>query len=89
MDIPSPDQTEGDGGMWETLGECPGYVIGEATIKAALPASHPVCKYCQPYVRYESAYDRYSCRITGEYLFSINKERGKLCPFRWEGEKGG
>lgn len=69
---------------FESHGECSGYLKGKAEITNALPLQYPVCKYCQVYLRYESAYDRYSCRITGEFLFDIKKHRGSLCPFKWE-----
>gem|GEM_PF-2295702 len=72
--------------IWESLGSCDNYIIGEATIKAALPAKAPYCQYCT-YISYQQSYDRHSCRITGEWILNYKKERGEQCPFIFEMEE--
>lgn len=72
--------------MFESLGSCGSYLMGEATIKTSLPAKAPYCQYC-PYISYQSAYDRHYCRITEEWILNYRKERGEMCPFDWKGEE--
>lgn len=68
---------------FEGPGQCKTYLRGEAQVVVHLPATHPHCQYC-PHIAYQQPYDRYHCRITGEWIMNYKKERGQECPFKWE-----
>lgn len=74
--------------QFESLGSCMDYLTGMATIKVSLPRKAPYCQYC-PHISYQQAYDRHSCRITGEWILNYKKERGEQCPFDWEEDNNG
>ena len=71
--------------IWESLGACDAYLTATAEIKIHLPKKKPFCQYCEQ-VRYQQSYDRHYCGLTGDYLMDIKKERGVLCPLKFEKE---
>lgn len=44
------------------------------------PENKVCCQYCRLFCRYEDAYNRYSCRLTDEWLLDIKGGVGHLCP---------
>jgi hypothetical protein len=69
-----------------------GYLTGSITINVHFPIDHKgklhkCCKYCDKFCRYEQNYNRYSCKLTGEWLFDIEHEIGLNCPLKFEEEK--
>lgn len=46
------------------------------------PNGDEVCRWCHLFLRYEDAYKRYSCRLTGEWILDPLNERGALCPLK-------
>lgn len=55
-----------DAMKFDSLGQCLGYVTG--TVKIHLPKEKQVCQYCVM-LRYEESCKRYSCRLSGEWIF--------------------
>jgi hypothetical protein len=60
------------------------YVHATATIDIYFPDGQVKCKFCQQ-IRFEEAYQRYSCRLTGEWLLSPFTGIGPRCPLTFEG----
>lgn len=48
------------------------------------PNGDCVCKWCPLFLRYEDAFKRYSCRLTGEWILDPTHERGANCPLIME-----
>lgn len=60
------------------------YTYGKTEINIPFPNGNEVCRWCSLFLRYEDAYKRYSCRLTGEWILDPGHERGQECPFRIE-----
>ncbi len=67
----------------ESLGQCLRYVTGEA--KLYLPKEKAACQYCVM-LRFEESYKRYSCRLTGEWVFDPFNTIAIGCPIEWRDE---
>ena len=56
------------------------YTARTATIDVYFPEGHEACQFCRLFCRYEDSFNRYSCRLTDEWLLDPFHERGRLCP---------
>lgn len=56
------------------------YTHGRAETQINFPNGDEACRWCHLYLRYEDAYKRYSCRLTGEWILDPMNERGASCP---------
>lgn len=76
---------------YESIGKCDNYIKGTLkgirTVVVWLPGNYPYCAWCQPFFR-EHSLERYSCRLTEEWLFNPKKERAEHCPIKWEDQNG-
>ena len=68
---------------FESLGKCLEYSTG--TVKIHLPKEKRVCQYCVM-LRYEESYKRFSCRISGEWIFDPFNGIPEHCPITWGDE---
>lgn len=70
----------------------PAYKTGTAEFVVNFPIDskgnvYDICEYC-PACKCEQMYsNRMSCRITGEYLFDIQHQRGQMCPLKFKEEE--
>jgi hypothetical protein len=55
------------------------YTSGELRFAVHFPEGEVICRWC-PYIRYEEHYKRYSCRITGRWVFDPMNNIGEHCP---------
>ncbi len=69
--------------IWESLGACDRYIVGQATVQVALPVKAATCQYCR-FISSHPAYERYYCKLTDEWLLNWKRERGAECPIKWE-----
>lgn len=60
------------------------YGHGQAIVDVFFPNKECVCKWCSLFLRYEDAFKRYSCRLTGECILDPNHEIGAKCPIVME-----
>lgn len=49
-------------------------------IPVYFPNGEIVCKWCRLFLRYEDAFQRYSCRLTDEWILDPAHEIGQSCP---------
>ncbi len=56
------------------------YGHGQAVVDVHFPNKDCVCRWCSLFLRYEEAFKRYSCRLSGEWIFDPFHERGSRCP---------
>lgn len=58
----------------------------KATIEVPVyfPEGKRACKWCWLFCRYEKDYNRYSCKLTSEWLLNPEKEIGQACPLKFE-----
>ena len=57
-------------------------------VTVSFPEGREVCQWCPLFLRYEEAFRRYSCRLTGEWIpdpFGMRGARGPLEMERSEG----
>lgn len=59
------------------------YETGSVEVPVHFPEGKRACKYCWPFCRYERDYNRYSCKLTEEWLLDIDKGIGKACPLKF------
>lgn len=64
------------------------YVTGQTTVAVHFPNGDCVCRWCPLFLRYEEAYRRYSCRLSGEWILDPVHERGTRCPLAMEEDEG-
>ena len=64
------------------------YTNGTATVAIHFPEDDVFCRWCPLFLRYEEAYRRYSCRLTGEWILDPFNERGQKCPLQFNGKEG-
>lgn len=73
---------------WESMGSCyeyiKGTITGIRTIEIYLPKKNPVCSRCM-YFR-EHTLERYSCRLTEEWIFNPTRDRDNNCLIKWSDE---
>ena len=50
-----------------------------------LPKEKAACQYCVM-LRFEESYKRYSCRLTGEWVFDPFNTIAIGCPIEWRDE---
>lgn len=60
------------------------YDEAEVSFSMFFPEGRRVCKYCWAFCKYEPNYNRYSCKLTGEWLEDIEKRRGDTCPLQFK-----
>ena len=72
------------------MNEVDSYLRGKITINIHFPIVknkiYKCCKYCDKFCRYEQNYNRYSCKLTQEWLLDVEHEIGNLCPLNFEVE---
>ena len=62
------------------------YSHGQAVIDVYFPSGKEHCQFCTSFLRYEEHFKRYSCRLTGEWIFDPFHGRGEECPIVFEGK---
>ena len=60
------------------------YQKSEASVPVYFPEGKKACKWCWIFCRYERDYNRYSCKLTNEWLLDVEQEIGKCCPLKFE-----
>lgn len=60
------------------------YAHGQVVVDVYFPNRQCVCKWCPLFLRYEEAFKRYSCRLTGEWILDPAHEIGAKCPIVME-----
>lgn len=61
------------------------YVTGTAQVTVHFPEGRVCCQWCPLFLRYEENFKRYSCRLTGEWIFNPFHGAGGRCPIHFEG----
>lgn len=62
------------------------YETGLVTVPIHFPEGKRSCKYCWLFCRYERDFNRYSCKLTDEWLEDIERGVGKICPLEFKGD---
>lgn len=63
------------------------YAVGTADVSIYFPQGDVACHWCHLFLRYEEAYRRYSCRLTGEWILEPWNEIGQKCPLKIKKEE--
>ena len=64
------------------------YEDATAHVDVFFPEGHIACQYCKLFCRYEENFQRYSCRLTDEWLIGVKQGVGRMCPLIFDkGEK--
>lgn len=67
----------GDGVSW--------FDTATAHVAVHFPEGKRACKWCYLFCKFERDYNRYSCKITGEWLEDIGRGIGRACPLEFGG----
>lgn len=59
------------------------YTKATAKVPVYFPENHVACQYCRLFCRYEDAFQRYSCRLTDEWLLDVKHGVGENCPLEF------
>lgn len=62
------------------MNEVLAYGHGQAVVDVYFPNGDVACRWCPLFLRYEEAFRRYSCRLSGEWIADPIHGRGQLCP---------
>lgn len=54
------------------------------TVPVYFPEGKRACKWCWLFCRFERDYNRYSCKLSNEWLDDIDHRIGKACPLQFE-----
>ena len=65
------------------------YTRGYAGVDVFFPMGEEACKWCRLFLRYEENFNRYSCRLTDDWIPDPFHGRGQRCPLVMENEEEG
>ena len=60
------------------------YETGTVNVSIHFPEGKRACKWCWLFCRFEKDFNRYSCKLTDEWLDDVEKKTGKACPLKFE-----
>ena len=59
------------------------YETGMANVPVHFPNGDVCCRWCPMFLRFEEPFERYSCRLTGDWIADIGA-RQEWCPLKFE-----
>lgn len=63
------------------------YATGTVNVAVHFPNQKIQCQWCPLFLRYEDAFKRYSCRLTGEWIPDPFHQIGERCPLTFQDQK--